>query len=698
MAVPLEQFVKHLEDSGILDSDTLRDFIPPKSTPKNAEDLARELVRQKKLTKFQAEAVINGKGKSLVLDNYLVLEKIGQGGMGQVFKAEHRRMHRIVAVKVLPTSMTKNAATVARFQREVRAAASISHPNIVAAFDAGQAGKVHFLVMEYVEGSDLSALVKKNGPFPVQQAVDFILQAATGLEAAHKSGIVHRDIKPANLLVDKQGTVKVLDMGLARLSGDREAGQQADLTNTGTVMGTVDYMSPEQAMDTKTADARADIYSLGCSLFYLLTGQAMYRGDTLMKKLMAHREEPIPSLRAIRPEVPEQVEAVYRKMVAKNVEDRYQAMSEVIADLEQCRSHQGPAVSSPQTSVSQSDAGLSDFFSEISVGGSQSVNAKEPAPSSDRTGNTWPGNTKLLAIGGGVLGVVVLLAVLVISLRTKPGTLVVELNEPGADLQVLNDSGKLETTRTGVEGPIKIPVDPGKHRLKIEKKGFTPVMKDFEIESNGTKSIRVTLVPLKPNVAKRKADAVPQISLRSGAPSRRMGVVDRRQGCRELRLPTSDQPDTVSQLPKEEFFVACIVLRENRKLTDRDLSRFKDCKGVWMLDLCGTQVTDAGLAHIKDYLMAPSLSEMYLADTPLTDAGLAHLADCTGVRQLWIFNTGVTDAGLKHLKRMNQMLRLILAKTSVTEAGVQELAAALPQCKIEWDGGVIEPTQAADPQ
>src|SRR5579871_426148 len=167
MPVPLEQLVKHLEDSGILAADTLQEFLPPKSDPKDAEELVRELVRQKKLTKFQAEEVWWGKGRSLVLGNYLLLEKIGQGGMGAVYKAEHRRMKRIVAVKVLPTSMMKNAATVARFQREVRAAASINHPNIVTAFDAGQDSGVHFLVMEYVEGSDLSAMVKTNGPFPV---------------------------------------------------------------------------------------------------------------------------------------------------------------------------------------------------------------------------------------------------------------------------------------------------------------------------------------------------------------------------------------------------------------------------------------------------------------------------------------------------------------------------------------------------
>jgi serine/threonine protein kinase len=336
VAATLEQIVKQLTDSGIIASETLKDFIPPKADPKSPEELVQALVKSDKLTPLQAQHVSAGKARSLILGNYTIMDKIGAGGMGQVFKAQHRKMKRLVAIKMLPPSMTKDAAALARFQREVEAAAILRHPNIVAADDAAEANGAHFLVMEYVDGKDLSALVKKNGPFPVATAVNYILQAARGLEFAHSEGVVHRDIKPANLLLDKKGVVKILDMGLARLDIGGEAGPQDELTGTGTIMGTVDYMAPEQAVNTKKADHRADIYSLGISLHYLIVGKAPYTGDTVMEKLMAHQNQPIPSLRNAQPDIPERVQAVFKKMVAKKIEDRYQTMTEVVAELEGC--------------------------------------------------------------------------------------------------------------------------------------------------------------------------------------------------------------------------------------------------------------------------------------------------------------------------------------------------------------------------
>ena len=245
-------------------------------------------------------------------------------------------MDRIVALKTLPSGVIK-PETVQRFYREVKAAARLSHRNIVTAFDAGEHAGTHYLVMEYVVGRDLAAIVKEKGPLPLRQAIDYVQQAARGLEFAHKHGVVHRDVKPSNLLVDQEGVVKILDMGLARLS-ENLAGtpEAAELTGTGQILGTVDYMSPEQAEDVRSADHRSDIYSLGCTLFYLLTRRAVYGGETIVKRILAHRDAPLPSVMELRPDCPETLDAAIRRMLAKRPEDRPQSMADIIVDLESC--------------------------------------------------------------------------------------------------------------------------------------------------------------------------------------------------------------------------------------------------------------------------------------------------------------------------------------------------------------------------
>jgi len=339
MGVTLQQFVDNLVQSGLMSADEVASFQRKLSSEKRLYDvqtLAMELVQAGKLTKYQAQVVYQGKIKGLVFGEYKVLDKIGQGGMGLVLKAQHRRMKRVVAVKVLPSSAMKSPEAVKRFYREAEAAAKLNHPNIVQAYDAGEHDGIHYLVMEYVEGKDLASVVKEQGPLEVKQALDCVLQAAKGLAYAHGQGVIHRDIKPANLLLDKNGTVKILDMGLARVKFTSAADETSSerLTESGQVMGTCDYMAPEQAQDTRKADQRSDVYSLGCTLYRLLTGKPPYGGDSLVSILLAHQNAPPPRLREVRPEVPESVEAIFQKMVAKRPEDRYQSMAEVIADVE----------------------------------------------------------------------------------------------------------------------------------------------------------------------------------------------------------------------------------------------------------------------------------------------------------------------------------------------------------------------------
>lgn len=363
MSGQIEKFLNNADASGLLTAEEIIELIeslPPDRRPQDGEQLARELVRQSKLTRYQAEQILAGKTKLLVLGNYTILDKLGQGGMGVVLKAEHRRLKRLVALKVMSPSVVKTTDALRRFLREVEAAAKLRHPNVVATDDANEARGTHFLVMEYVEGSDLSVLVRKNGPMSVEDALMCILQAARGLEYAHAQGVVHRDIKPANLLFDSKKRVKILDMGLARIEGATDG--QSELTSTGAVMGTVDYMAPEQAISTRRADARSDIYSLGVSLWYLLTGKCVYEGDSLMAKLLAHRDAPIPSLHKFNKAIPPAVDHVFRKMIAKQPADRYQSMSEVIRDIEGCQKNSCSSTDASRPSTSTSTNPNLDAF------------------------------------------------------------------------------------------------------------------------------------------------------------------------------------------------------------------------------------------------------------------------------------------------------------------------------------------------
>ena len=243
MSTSLETFVSALIESGLYSQaevDDLLRALPVDRPPQDGRQFADELVRENKLTPYQAEQIAAGQGSSLVLGAYVILDRIAHGGMGVVYRAQHRRMKRVVALKVLALQVTETPQAHRRFHREVEAAAKLSHPNIVIAFDAGEAQGQHFLVMEYVDGVDLASYVKQHGPLPFGAASRIVLQAAHGLDAAHQHGVVHRDVKPNNLLLTRNGMVKILDMGLALL--DSESAQHDDLTGVGQIVGTVDYM------------------------------------------------------------------------------------------------------------------------------------------------------------------------------------------------------------------------------------------------------------------------------------------------------------------------------------------------------------------------------------------------------------------------------------------------------------------------
>jgi serine/threonine protein kinase len=351
IGISREEFVENLVASRLFAQDEMDQFsitVPAG----NALELANALIAGGALTEYQLDAITGGRAAELRIGNYDILDKLGVGGMGTVFKARHRKMKRVVALKVLSAALCKDTAFVRRFQREVETIARLGHPNVVMAFDADEAEVGHFLVMEFVNGRDLTSFVEKNHPVGVGQAVDCVIQAARGLGFAHSQGVIHRDIKPANLLRDNTGVVKVTDLGLARLSSTGPDSPAASgLTQAGAVMGSVHYMAPEQAVDSTTVDHRADIYSLGATLYFLLAGQPPYNAKTVMAILLKHRDEPIPPLANVRPDVPAELDAVYHRMMAKDAAQRYQSMAEVIAALEAIAPRLGGASAAPPLGV-----------------------------------------------------------------------------------------------------------------------------------------------------------------------------------------------------------------------------------------------------------------------------------------------------------------------------------------------------------
>jgi serine/threonine-protein kinase len=346
-------FVNAIRQARLLSDAQLTELSRSPDVFHDARDLALDLVRRGLLTPFQVERLARGRGSELVLGRYILLERIGEGGMGQVFKARHLVMDRLVALKIIRPDLLHHASAVRRFHQEIRAVAQLSHPNIVIAHDADQEGDTHFLVMEYVRGVDLKQLVKTGGKLGVGQACDYIRQAALGLQHAHERGMVHRDLKPGNLLLtlprrEPHGTlvaptglasepgciIKILDLGLALLqSADVQKGASSAATQTGALIGTPDYMAPEQANDARRVDIRADLYSLGCTLFYLITARAPFEDGSLLEKLYKHKYEPPPPITSLRPDVPAEVAAIVHKLIAKEPQDRYQTPAEVVHAL-----------------------------------------------------------------------------------------------------------------------------------------------------------------------------------------------------------------------------------------------------------------------------------------------------------------------------------------------------------------------------
>jgi hypothetical protein len=430
---------------------------------------------------------------------FRLLRELGRGGMGVVYEAEHTVMDRRVAIKVIKPSVLDHPDALARFHGEVRAAGKLNHDNIVRAYDADQAGNLHLLVMEFVEGVSLAQVVEQHGPLPVADACRYVHQAAVGLQHAFEQGMVHRDIKPQNLMVTPQGRVKILDFGLARVRS--EGGQGQGLTRAGNVMGTPEYMAPEQATDARSADTRADIYSLGCTLYCLLTGEPPFQANSLYQLLYAHQSVEATAVNRVREEVPGELAAVVGRMLAKDPARRYQTPIEAARALAPfARSGARPAAPvSPAPPRAAPAAGRGTL-----VGGDTiPVAAVKPGKDGHAAGKParsgwWNCLPVLVAtcLAGLALAVGVwLVAGVLLKVTTDGGKAVVvlEVDQPGAEVVV--DGQNINVTVPGDNRPIEIKVDPGRHTLRVSKDGFVAVAQDVEVKTAKSAPIKIHLEP-----------------------------------------------------------------------------------------------------------------------------------------------------------------------------------------------------------
>ncbi len=374
-----------------------------------------------------------------LLGPYRILAKLGEGGMGAVYKATHTKLDKVVAIKVLSTQVTRQADAVVRFEREMRAVGKLTHQHIVQAFDAGEINGLHYLAMEYVEGSDLAQLVKQRGPFSVVNACKAVRQSALALVAAHGAGLVHRDIKPSNLLVGKNGQVKLLDLGLALLADDIPA--SAELTTAGQAFGTPDYMAPEQWEDAHAADARTDLYALGCTLFYLLIGRPPYSTEkhrSAVGKMFGHVTEAIPDLKAARADVPAEVAAIYEKLLAKSAKDRFQTAAQLVEALAPFVTSKPQPAAAVVEVLPETVVQPTNVFQSLAI---STATAAPPKPALRTAGGGKGWTPRQLAIAAGGAAAMLLLGVIIITITNKDGS--------KTKLEVQGDAQQIDVSQGG---------------------------------------------------------------------------------------------------------------------------------------------------------------------------------------------------------------------------------------------------------
>ena len=563
-----------------------------------------------------------------ILGPYELLEKLGQGGMGVVFKARHTRLDKIVAIKMLAKQIADDPEVLDRFSREMKAAGALEHANVVRALDADEHEGTHYLVMEYIEGQNLMELVKQRGPLAIADACWLVRQAALALAHAHERGLVHRDIKPSNLMLTKQGQLKVLDLGLARLVENTWA---QSLTASGDSLGTPDYMAPEQWADARRVDHRTDLYALGCTLYCLLVGRPPFGGEQYRSpanKMTAHMQSPVQNLRDERSDVPEALARLCYRLLEKSPENRTASADELARELE-------PFCRVPETALPDHAHGTLDL-----------------APPARDSGPAAP-----LSRGRRRLG---LRAGLIVSAAVVVAALMAYWLRNNGDQSTQDVIGAVETVdrspdRRAAEQTLElsgaVTIDSGETQLDVTELGKLPSGKwrliSIHLEKRaGVNDEFLHLLPVLPSLT--------FIDLTGTNVGHGTGELTRQPN---LRI----------------FYLG------NTQISDAELSGLAKHPSLQLLAVHGTRVTDAGLEPLSQ---APRLRVLGLDGRQFTRRSLAILAEFTELCELHLVGTAAVDEHLRLAVQLTRLDKLTLADTGVTPGGIQEFRQARPDCNV----------------
>jgi serine/threonine protein kinase/uncharacterized membrane protein len=660
------------------------------------------------------------------LGGYKLTKVLGEGGMGRVYLAEDPKLSRMIAIKVMRPDVAAHSEHRERFLREARATAALEHDHIIIIHQVGEEQQIPFLVMPLLKGEPLDDRLKRDGKLPLKTALRLAREIAEGLATAHETGLIHRDIKPANIWLEgDRARVKILDFGLARAQGAEQ-----DLTHSGVVMGTPAYMAPEQANGEKV-DFRADLFALGCVIWQMLSGEKPFQGSTIFAIMTALANHHPKRLDELDPETPQPLADLVQKLLSKRPESRPNSTWDVVTQLRRIEDGLLSATLTPSQLapiVQPLDDPWSNIDDDTEAVAKPSPQVSSAKPQADSPAKKIP--TKLLAFGLG--GLLLLAAGIIIIIKNKDGT--------ETKIEVPDDSS---VTVKDKEGKTLAKVEPGKNPLVA---AIDPDRKAAEWVLSIGGLVRV-------DGQERDIKAAADLP---GGPFRLTSVVCSNnskvsnaglahfkdcKGLMYLNLYGTQVSDTglahfkdckgLTQLNLGgtkvgdaglAHFKDCNGLTHlwlhGTEVSDAGLAHFKDCKGLTTLDLSGTQVSDAGLAHFKDCnsltqlnLLVTQVSDaglahfkdckgltfLYLANTQVSDAGLAHFKDCKSLTYLNLSNTQVSDAGLAHFKDCKGLTNLKVQKTKVTANALEEFHAAIAGCKIEHDGGVIEPQASSKP-